>query len=184
MDYHLSMRTVKCIGDSITEGWGLPDPSSQSFPGLLGYENFGSAGAAVQDFLPEAYVNTLAYQISKGKVTDDTILFLGTNDAPCLTDAFKEDYEKLVRTYRPATGRLFLVLPPRTRDTPTNRRLEKINDIISSIALSEHLPVIDLYTPSRDSWLFHDGIHPGEYGQRQIAAIVQDALNEADVKEV
>lgn len=178
------MRTVKCIGDSITEGWSLPDPVTQSYPGLLGYENFGSAGAAVQDFLPEYYGNTLAFQISSRKKTDDTILFLGSNDAPCLTPSFEQDYQKLIDIYKSNTESLFLVLPPKTKDAAYNRRMLKINEIIQKLAKVNDLPVIDLYGSSDDSWLFYDGIHPNEYGQKQIAAIVKSALDEAHQKEV
>lgn len=172
------MKSVKCIGDSITEGWALPDPQNMSYPGLCGWDNYGSAGAVVQSFLPEAYKNTLAYRVSKRNHADITILFMGTNDVPQLTPHFKEEYEQLIDDYKEADPKssIVLVAPPKTADAAYNRRLEKVVNLIRDIARERHLQFVDLYDQSSPDWLTGDGIHPSAYGQQQIARILKSSI--------
>lgn len=174
--YNGDMKTIRCVGDSITEGWGLPDPQSQCFPGLLSrrfpdlqFHNFGSAGAAVQSFLPNAYQNTLAYQVSRRDPADLTLIFLGTNDAEQLTPSFVEEYRALLKQY---PGEKLLVIPPKTAIPALNRRMERIRQDI----LETGLPVVDLYP--EDIELSADGVHPTVHGQEQIARIVGNRLQE------
>ena len=171
-----TIRTIRCVGDSITEGWSLPDPQAQSWPALLeqrfpqtAFQNYGSAGAAVQSFLPNAWENTLAARVAFSRPADLTLLFLGTNDAEQLTPHFADEYHRLA-TRLQNLGPVITVIPPRTAFSPLNRRLEKIRSAI----LAAGFPVIDLWNVPVQ--LAGDGMHPTVSGQKQTAEAIGSGL--------
>lgn len=173
------IHTIRCVGDSITEGWGLEDPVTLSWPSLLEkqlpgirFENYGSAGAAVQSFLPNAWENTLAARVAFSRPADLTLLFLGTNDAEQLTPRFGTEYRQLVKRLQ-TLGPVVAVIPPKTARPALNRRLERIRQDI----LTADIPVIDLWNVFVP--LAADGMHPTALGQQEIVRHIACGLPRA-----
>lgn len=170
------IRTIRCVGDSITEGWGLPDPQENAWPALLEhrfcgvrFENYGSAGAAVQSFLPNAWTSTLASHVALSRPAGLTLLFLGTNDSEQLTPHFADEYHSLLHRLS-KDGPVITIVPPKTGIPALNRRLETIRQVI----LSAGVPVIDLWNTPVE--LGGDGMHPTIQGQQQMARHIAQSL--------
>lgn len=162
---------INCLGDSITEGWGLPNPSRQSFPALLQeafpnhqFVNYGSAGAMVQPFGGYGYEDTLPYHVASQNPGDLSLFLLGSNDGFSYSPYFKSEYKRLAESiHKP----LILVTPPKMGLEGT--ALEKIRQDILDVGKELNLPVLDLYTASDPSWLAEDHVHPTPEGQEKIA---------------
>lgn len=168
---------INCLGDSITEGWGLPSPENQSFPSLLRKQfkddefcNYGIAGAMVQPFGCE-YTKTLPYQVAMNKPADLSMLLLGSNDAYAWGPDFKEHYKDLVNTI---PGPLILITPPKMGLSANN--IPKIRKDILDLGEELNLPVFDLYEASDRSWLGSDQVHPTVEGQQKIAKFIAGKL--------
>src|SRR5690606_16742137 len=79
---------VATIGDSVTEGAGLQDPSSTSYPAvlqrLLGdayqVENFGHSGATLLRQGHNPYIKTQRFRKARAFQADIAIIHLGLND--------------------------------------------------------------------------------------------------------
>lgn len=170
------IRTIRCVGDSITEGWGLPNPQENAWPALLEhrfcgvrFENYGSAGAAVQSFLPNAWTSTLASHVALSRPAGLTLLFLGTNDSEQLTPHFADEYHSLLHRLS-KDGPVITIVPPKTGIPALNRRLETIRQVI----LSAGVPVIDLWNTPVE--LGGDAMHPTIQGQQQMARHIAQSL--------
>ncbi|MDD7438380.1 MAG: GDSL-type esterase/lipase family protein [Bacteroidales bacterium] len=104
---------VACIGDSVTEGMGLKDAKTESYPsvlqGLLGddYEvrNFGHSGATLLKNGHNPYVKTQQYADAMAFPADIAVIHLGLNDTdprnfPFYRDRFRQDYVWLIDQVR------------------------------------------------------------------------------------
>ncbi len=182
---------VACVGDSITEGYGLDDPKRTSYPAqlqnLLGtgwkVDNFGISGATVLKKGNRPYWSTSAFEPSHTTNPDIVIIMLGTNDAKPAnwrysTD-FITDYSLLISTYKnlPSSPKIYICFPPPVYGTPagiTNQRIKnELIPKIKEIARQTDTKIIDIYTAMSDKpELFPDTIHPNADGTKQIAHIV------------
>ena len=155
---------VACIGDSITEGYGLAYQSKTGYPvvlnTILGAQysvlNSGRSATTLQrkgDFpfwICKEFSNVFSFE------PDIIVIELGTNDTKPQNwhaDTYEQDYQSLIDTLRTISTHpaIFLCLPvPVFKTTwgisdstvvhgviPAIRRLAKLNQ----------LPVIDLYRP-------------------------------------
>lgn len=186
-------KRVACIGDSLTWGFSLPDPRRQSYPALLQerlgaeYEvrNFGCNGASVRCDADLPYVETMVYGESRAWNPDIVLLMLGSNDAtPWGWDAvaFRDDYERLVTSYRelPSRPRLILIAPIRmfrvmgmTFGGLSPEILEEgVRPIIREVAGECRLPCIDLVDLFTDARYCYDGVHPNVEGARLMAEAI------------
>lgn len=104
---------VACIGNSVTYGFALEDPASESYPTLLGemlgdkYEvrNFGHSGATLLTKGHNPYTKTKEYAAALDFRPDIAIVHLGLNDTdprnyPHYRDSFVRDYCALIDTLR------------------------------------------------------------------------------------
>ncbi|MEK7953846.1 GDSL-type esterase/lipase family protein [Luteolibacter soli] len=110
-DFKESVK-VACIGDSITEGSGLPDPGKNAYPGqlqsLLGdkwkVSNFGLGGRTLLKNGDIPYMKEKAYQDALALLPDVVIIMLGTNDTKPQNWAheteFVADYTELVKSFQ------------------------------------------------------------------------------------
>ena len=182
---------VSCIGNSITEGFGLQSPSTQSYPARLqsllgsGYqvENEGvTAKTLLKNGDQPYWTQGKLSQVFSFKPNIITLI-LGTNDTkPQNWDThyseFKRDYLAMVDTlYTLSTKpRIFVVLPvPIWSNTMGIRdsAMQKIIIIIKQVALERGLPVIDCNTPFKQlQAYFSDGVHPNATGADSIAHIL------------
>ena len=187
---------VACLGNSITEGFGLPQ-GALAFPARLG-QLLGSGYSVQNDGIGGRtllYKGDLPYISNNGGKLNDLFNFkpdiitieLGTNDTkPQNWDAhkaeFKGDFLSLLDTLNTLSSkpRIYLMLPPPIWDNAFSIRdsaLVKIMVIIKQVAMERGLPIIDTYAPLKTHQaLFPDGVHPNEGGADSMAHIVQRVI--------
>lgn len=187
---------VACIGDSITEGYGLNNQAATSYPQVLSqllgnrYSvlNSGRSATALQkraDFpywISKEFANVFVYKPQL------IVISLGTNDTKPYNrskGSFEADYRALIDTLMTIKPRptLFLCKP-----VPVFETTWGINDsclvnlvcpTVDKLAKEMRLHVIDLYTPMKSCGSdFPDHIHPNERGAARIAHIVADAISQ------
>lgn len=183
---------IACVGNSITEGFLLKNPSEESYPAalqkLLGnnYEvgNFGVTAhtLSLKGDLP--YMKTTRFQEALDFLPNIVTIKLGTNDSKPQNwqhhATFKDDLNLLIDKFQALAShpRIYLCLP-----IPSNRKEWGINDsiivngiipYIREVAAERSLPVIDLHTAMLPYYpqLYVDGVHPDKYG----AAIIAETL--------
>ncbi len=187
---------VACIGNSITEGYGLQSASTQSYPARLqtllgGNYKVENEGVSATTMLKNGDIpywtrgklsNTLAFK------PDIVTIKLGTNDTKqqnwdAHKDEFKRDVLSMIDTLNalPTKPRIFLVLPVPIWSNYFGIRdsvLKKIIVIMKQIADERGLPVIDCNTPllSAQSF-FSDGVHPNAAGADSIARIIYRSIS-------
>ena len=104
---------VACIGNSITEGFGIDVPSEFGYPAqlqnILGKEylvkNFGLSARTMLNKGDCPYMNELAWQDAQAFKPDVVIIKLGTNDSKPHNwqhgAEFRQDLEQMITTLRP-----------------------------------------------------------------------------------
>jgi len=190
-------KSVACLGDSITEGIGLPDMFSNCYPAQLekllrqfdpNWEtrNFGATGATVlrQGDIP--YVNQSDYNQALASEPDVVIFCFGTsasrtNNQGLIQEFFVSDYIELIDAFAelPSKPKMWICYPLKAFSTAFTVSDEIIKDqiipLIDEVASEKGLPVIDLYSAFEDSpHLYHsdDGIHPTSNGAELMAQII------------
>ena len=187
---------VACIGNSITEGYALTHPETESYPAvlqrLLGDKykvgNFGLTAHTLMMKGNLPYMAKQPYQDALAFQPDIVTIKLGTNDSKPINWVHKEDFQKDLNTMidafeaLPSRPRIYLCLP-----IPSNSEDWGINDSIitygvipriKDVAHERHLPVIDLNTPLRPYYPkeYTDEVHPNKYGAIIIAENIYRAL--------
>lgn len=181
---------VICVGDSITEGYGLACQSKTGYPVMLdsilgpayAVINSGRSATTLQkkgDFpywICKEFSNVFAYE------PNIIVIKLGTNDTKpnnWHSDRYETDYQALIDTFRtiPTRPKIYLCLP-----VPVFKTKWGINDstvvhgvipIIEKLAKANNLPVIDLYHSMQNQGAnFPDSIHPNERAVKVMAAII------------
>ncbi len=181
---------VACVGDSITEGYGLPYQSKTAYPvildSLLGPDysvlNLGRSATTLRkkgDFpywTCKEFYNVFAYK------PDIIIIQLGTNDTKSQNwdfASFAQDYQALIDTFKtiPSNPKIYVCLP-----VPVFKSKWGINDstltkwiipIIRNLAKRNNLAVMDLHDQmSGEGGNFFDGIHPDVKGAKIMAEVI------------
>ncbi len=181
---------IACVGDSITEGYGLACQSKTSYPVVLdsllgpGYSvlNLGRSATTLRkkgDFpywTCKEFYDVFVYQ------PDIIIIQLGTNDTKTQnwdSASFANDYQALIDTFKtiPTNPKIYVCLP-----VPVFKSKWTINDstltkweipIIKKLAEKNNLSVMDLHSQmSGDGKYFFDGIHPNEEGAKIMAEVI------------
>ena len=190
-----SAKIVVCVGDSITQGVGVTDASTSSYPAQLSKKlgsnyqvlNYGVGGTTVLDG-DSAYTATSFYNKALRSGASVVIIALGTND--CRTDgwdadAFETAYQALVNEiyHAKADADIILVLPSPIYITAYNYDDEILRNemipIIRKIADEYGFKTVDAYSAleGKES-LFTDGLHPNEKGAALLARLVKKAINQ------
>ncbi len=201
-DYHVR---IACTGNSITQGVGLSDPSTQSYPAQLAaklqevygdtciVQNFGVSGRTMLKDGDFPIWNEALFRNSLNFAPDICFILLGTNDSkPQNWDVygseFYSDYISMIDTFKsrnPYT--LFMIAyPPPAYDVVFDIRDTIIhNDIIpviDSVLAHTDAELVDFYNPLVDSaYLFPDKIHPGIRGSEVMAELIRSRLIETDL---
>ena len=182
---------VICLGDSITYGHLLPDPSRQSYPARLRQLaqgrwqvlNLGVNGATVVDRGDSPMRSQNVYKRAIQSNPDIIVLMLGTNDIKnvnwrYLRD-FERDYLRLLDRLKSQPSKphvLLCSIPPVLQDYPnglTATRQQKVNVLVQKIAAASRVDYLDIYTGMADTpSFFVDGIHPNALGAQKIASLV------------
>ena len=187
---------VACVGDSITDGYQMPDKAHNAYPVQLarllgpGWEvrNFGVSGATLMRNTGYPYDQRPAYGAALAWKPEIVVVALGTNDTKAENiathpDDFIPSYRALIADFRAANPQasIFLCLPPPAFPEAmgiSDRVLQKeILPRIRQVAAEEKLPLIDLHTPLENAAaLFPDKIHPSPEGATRIAQLVYGEL--------
>ena len=191
---------VACVGNSITEGFALAHPETESYPAVLqrllgdGYQvgNFGLTAHTLMMKGNLPYMSKQPFKDAQAFLPDIVTIKLGTNDSKPINWIHKEDFKKDLNTMidafeaLPSHPRIYLCLP-----IPSDRKDWGINDStivngiiprIREVAHERNLPVIDLHTPMLPYYPkeYTDGVHPNKYGAIVIAENIYKALTGKD----
>ncbi len=182
---------IACIGDSITKGYGLPNPED-SYPAklqqLMGGErylirNFGVNGATVLRSTPSPYAITMECEAALDWDPDIAVIELGANDIPYISgqeDNFIFDYRCIIEAFMAQNTQVCLAsLTPvlgvyGINDNDLKIRHQKIQGLIGRLAKTYSLPMIDIWSPINNAltsnpYVLQDGIHPTEIGANILA---------------
>lgn len=188
---------VACVGDSITAGYGLANPGTQSYPAQLqallgsGYAvgNYGNSGTTVLKRSDNTYWNSWAYRASVQSSPNIVVIMFGANDSkPWNWDAakFEADYRALIAKYQGLRSRpeVFICLTtPVFNPNPFGNAFDPaflqntIIPAIRNVAAATGVTLIDNNSQFLNSpELFSDGVHPTTEGAGIIAANVAAAV--------
>ncbi len=188
---------VACIGDSITWGVTLANPSFNSYPAqlqrMLGpdweVKNLGVGGRTLLQAADFPYQKEKTFQDALKFNPNDVVILLGANDTKPSNWKFKAqfvaDYKDLIEKFKALDSkpRIFICRPtPALKGGSVNEPgiLEEI-PMIDAVAQDEKVDVIDLHSAlvGKDD-LFHDNVHPKVEGHTIIAKTVYHALTGND----
>lgn len=189
---------VACVGNSVTAGYLLPEPKSQSYPSVLqrllgeGYEvgNFGHSGATLLEKGHRPYVKTEEYQRAKEFDADIIIIHLGLNDTDPrnwanYSSEFLPDYLRLIDSLTHGDSRkrvLIAQMSPITAghprfDSSTRDWYREVNAEIARVAQLSGRELINYSTPLEDyPHLLPDYLHPNVEGAERLARYAYSCL--------
>lgn len=191
-------KKIACVGDSITEGYGLKNPSKTAYPAVLDSlmgENYsvfncGRSAATLQKGGDLPYWDCKEFTEVFTLNPDIIVVMLGTNDTKKHNwneQRFASDYQALIDTFNTISPKpnIFVCLP-----VPVFKTTWGINDstisagvipIIKQIALHSKIKIIDLHTGlSNQASNFPDYVHPNEKGARRLAELIASAIEKND----
>lgn len=203
-NYAASQRKVACVGNSITFGYGLASPSTQSYPSrlqvLLGssyaVSNFGVSARTMLKNGDRPYWNETQFTEAKALKPDVVIIMLGTNDAKLATnwtphkDEFDGDYKAMIHAFRESNENaefwVCKIVPAYKEiwEISNTIILNEVNPKIEQVAIDEGVHLIDMYSAMEDkSSLFSsDGIHPNASGAQAMADFIHSILLHDTIK--
>ena len=188
---------VACIGNSITEGSGIPMSSQFGYPAQLQrimgnnyhVKNFGVGAQTLLNKGDNPYMKRPEWKGVLSFNPNIVVIKLGTNDTKPQNWQFNKEFqhdllemiEKLQKL--PANPRILLAHPIRafksTWDINENIIVNELIPIINQVAKKKKLQVIDLHEAIPDEkMLLDDGIHPNEKGAQRIAEVVAEAIRQ------
>lgn len=192
---------IACVGDSITYGTYLKDPTHESYPAQLQtllknqavVENFGVSGSTVCLKGDLAYWNQEARMKSGEFLPDIVFIMLGTNDSMDAywqdEEAFLKDYEVLIQYYKNISThpKVYVLTPSSSFILNENSDLVRgmHQDRVQLITqwLINNIPDedrIDIHEATRNVPQFYtmDGVHPNAQGAYFIADVIYQILKE------
>ena len=191
--------SIVCIGDSITYGYGLASPETDSWPALLQQNlgegcqvvNLGESGTTLMDEGEYPYRSTGYLEQAKELAPDVFIVMLGSNDAFSYRwseESYRYQLGVLVDELRASSpgARIVLMAPPRTFYEYAGYGAEGIDDVViggqirsavQDTATGKACDFVDLYafTAEHFEW-FPDCLHPNSQGHRAIADHLREVL--------
>ena len=187
-------KRVACIGNSITDGFGIDMAGAYGYPAQLqtllgnGYwvKNFGVSSRTMLNKGGYPYMNEPAWKDALAFKPDIVIIKLGTNDSKPENwqygKDFKHDLQQMVDALKPA--KIYLCTPiPAFKSTWNISDEVIVNNIIpiqQKVAKEKGVQIIDLHTlyANDGDKMLDDGIHPDAKGARRMAEIIADAIKE------
>ncbi|MCK5070995.1 MAG: hypothetical protein KAR01_10650 [Desulfocapsa sp.] len=182
---------ILCLGDSITYGYKLADPSVKSYPAQLSRLSFGhwdvvNAGVNGATVLNNSDLPITAQQKYERAIKcqpDVVILMLGTNDTKDRNwrhkNQFVYDYAKLVERFKnlPSQPHVIVCSIPPIFGVYSNgineKRVREVNIFLKQFIVENKIDFLEIHTPLSKKELFLiDGIHPNERGAQEIAKLV------------
>jgi lysophospholipase L1-like esterase len=191
---------IACIGDSITAGANLGNPSLEAYPGrlqrLLGtndytVRNFGVSGRTLLRQGDYPYWKEPYFKASHDWLPDIVIIQLGTNDGKPYNwrygTNFVSDYEDMIASYATLTNthRIILCSPcpvygNGAYDINPGTVATNIAPAVRDIATRVKLELVDLQTrlAGHPEW-FPDNVHPNSKGDTVMAALILSTVQPA-----
>ncbi len=189
---------VACVGNSVTYGYLLPNPATQSYPAqlqqMLGdkYEvgNFGHSGATLLNKGHRPYMKLPEFRAALDFKADLVVIHLGLNDTdprnwPQHGDEFITDYRALIDSFRVVNPKAQIWICEMTPIFHDHWRFESgtrdwhalIQQRIRQVAATAGVGLIDLHTPlHKYPNLFPDALHPNKEGAGILARTVFGAI--------
>lgn len=187
---------VACIGNSITDGFGIDMAEQQGYPAQLqrllgsGYcvRNFGVSSRTLLNKGDRPYQNERAWRDALAFKPDIVLIKLGTNDSKPENWQYGKDFaadlQQMVDALKAGENHPRIVL---CTPIPAFKPTWNINDsvivngitpIINKVAKKNKLQVVDLHTcfAGEGDKMLADGIHPDAKGARRLAEIIAEAL--------
>lgn len=191
---------MACIGDSVTAGYLLANPTTQSYPSqlqvLMGkkYEvkNFGHSGATLLKKGSTPYFKTAACAEAISYSPDIAIIHLGLNDTdprnwPNYKEHFNADYSWLLDTLKKQNPKVKLYICRMTPIFNEHPRFKsgtrdwfwQIQEHIAEIATANKVNLINLHEKlyNRPD-LFPDALHPTTEGATILAQTVYENITQ------
>lgn len=189
---------VACVGNSITFGYTLDDPKTESYPSQLrlllgpGYEigNFGKSGATLMNKGHRPYMQTEEFRQAMDFAGDIAVIHLGINDTdprdwPNHRDSFVRDYLSLIDSLRSVNAGCRVIICRLTPLSDRHWRFEsgtrdwhaQIQEAIEVVARRAAVQLVDLHEPLyRHHYVLHDAVHPDKEGAAIMARTVYSAI--------
>ena len=187
---------VACIGNSITDGYGIGMASVNGYPAVLqkklgeGYlvKNFGVSARTMMNKGDLPYMNELAWRDAKAFNPNIVVIKLGTNDSKTHNwvhgaDEYRQSMQAMIDTLKalPSKPKIYLCSPiPAFKDSWTINDSVIVNGempIIKKLAKKNKCQFIDLHTSyTYGDMMLNDGIHPNAKGAAKMADIIFDAI--------
>ena len=187
---------VACIGNSITDGFGIGMAPVKGYPAVLqkklgdGYQvkNFGVSARTMMNKGDLPYMNELAWRDAQAFNPNIVVIKLGTNDSKTHNwahgaDEYRQSMQAMIDTLKalPSKPKIYLCSPiPAFKDTWTICDSVIVNGempIIKKLAKKNKCQFIDLHTSyTYGDMMLKDGIHPNAKGAEKMANIIFDAI--------
>ena len=183
---------IACIGDSITEGYGVemedsyPSKLQNLLPEKYEVRNYGVSGVTLLKDGDKPYWNEKRYNDALDWGADIVIISLGTNDSKPINWENKahyvRDYLGLIQSFRKKSPNAEIFICKMTPAFSSNFDISNANvktllPLIDSIANKAHVSIIDFNTQfTTKSQLFSDGVHPNESGANLLANIISKRI--------
>lgn len=189
---------VACIGNSITEGFGIDMASEKGYPACLQKDlgnrylvrNFGVSARTMLNRGDYPYMKEQAWRDALAFRPDMVIVKLGTNDSKPenwrFGGEFRQDMQQMLDSLKalPSHPRIYLATP-----IPAFKGSWNINDSVIlkgiipvelQLARKNKCQVIDLHTEFAPygNLMLDDGIHPNAKGAEKLAELIAKALNQ------
>jgi len=199
IDVSFAQTKVACIGDSVTAGYLLGNPTSEAYPAvlqsLLGknyvVKNFGHSGATLLQKGHRPYAKTNEYKAALAFSPDIAIIHLGLNDTdsrnwPNYKQDFQANYHEMIAALKqqnPKVNLFICRMSPIFNEHPrfksgTRDWFWEIQSQIEVVAKANEVTLIDLHEKlyARPD-LFPDALHPSKEGANLLATTVYSAIS-------
>ncbi len=187
---------VACIGNSITDGFGIMNADAKGYPALLqkklgnNYEvkNFGVSSRTMMNKGDIPYMKELAWKDAQAFNPNIVIVKLGTNDSKTHNwqngaEEYRQSMQAMIDTLKalPANPKIYLCSPiPAFKGAWTISDSVIVNGempVIQKLAKKNKCGFIDLHTLyTYKDLMLGDGIHPNDKGADKIADLVYQVL--------
>ncbi len=190
----VAQTRVVCVGNSVTAGYTLSDPNTQSWPARLGsmlgskytVYNCGVSGTTMLKNGSSPYWNTSSFNDAKNHNPDILIIALGTNDAHPSNwvhqNDFYNDYASMIDAFR-QNGRnpaIYVCYPVTAYgDGAQIANLQNgVIPIVNQISIAKGASIINLNTPTQNqrNSLYNDNLHPNVSGALVVANTVFNTI--------
>lgn len=193
---------VACIGNSITDGYGIDMADVDGYPAQLqrilgnGYcvRNFGVSARTMLNSGDHPYMKEQAWKDAKSFEPNIVVIKLGTNDSkPANWNGHEKDFandmQQMLDELKtlPSKPVIYLCNPvqadsPRNPDDPwqinDSTIVNGVMPAVAKIAKKNKLEIIDLrpLIDPKSDFMQRDGIHPTAKGARKMAETVAEAI--------